>query len=78
MGRETVLEEFTVGCVANDEQLKMMKSHTIELLMQFIASSPLSFRRAGGGGGWSLCKFCWYFGGGVGADRWCRPSRDEA
>jgi hypothetical protein len=51
MGRETVFEEFTVGCVANDEQLKMMKSHIIELLMQFIASSPLSLRRAGGGWG---------------------------
>jgi hypothetical protein len=36
-GRHLVLEEFTVGRIANDAQLEIMKSHTIELLMQFMA-----------------------------------------
>jgi hypothetical protein len=53
-GRQTVLEEFTMGPVANDAQLKIMKSDSIELLMQFIASSHLSFRRAGGWPFWNV------------------------
>jgi hypothetical protein len=53
-GRQTVLEEFTVGCVANDAQLKIMKSHAIELPMQFIAPSHLSFLQAGGWPFWSV------------------------
>jgi hypothetical protein len=38
-----------VGSVANDAQLRIMKSYTIELLVQLIASSHLSFRQAGVG-----------------------------
>jgi hypothetical protein len=39
-------DRFTAGRVANDAQLKMMKSRTIELLMKFIGASDLSFRQA--------------------------------
>jgi hypothetical protein len=53
-GRQTALEEFAVGRVANDAQLKIVKSQTIELLMQFIASSHLSFRQAGGDPFWNV------------------------
>jgi hypothetical protein len=53
-GRRTVLADFTVGRVANEAQLEIMKSHTIELLMQVIASSQLSFRQAGSWSFWNV------------------------
>jgi hypothetical protein len=42
-GQQTILEEFAVGRAANDAQLKTMKSHTIDFLMDH-AASHLSLR----------------------------------
>jgi hypothetical protein len=55
-GRQTVLEEFTMGRVANDALLEIMKSHTIELPMQFMAPSHLSFRQAGPWPFWNVIR----------------------
>jgi hypothetical protein len=43
--QQALVETFRVTRIPSDAQLKTLRSRTIDLLIQFIAGSNLSFRR---------------------------------